>query len=649
VAKKKTSKKHVKNKSANKTSKKASSASAERRSKRTTKKKATKKKPSHTSPAKPRGKANKLTLAHVTHEAVEQLGGIGAVLEGLMMSPVYQQRVGRSILIGPTSTGVAVEPGTRLGEHGTVLYSSVDGIDKVGLKEKFQLVEWAFNVAIVYGTRTYDRPGEDRAGEAEVLLIDVFRPNPDRLGVFKLRLWEMFGLDSSRYEHAWDYEEYVRLAEPAFHALRALLEDRDLPCVLFAHEYMGMPAALAAILDGGDRFRTVFHAHECSTARHIVEHHPGHDTMFYNVLEQARKQGKYVEDEFPGVDHHLRHALVSRAHLCDAVVAVGDHTADELRFLGAKFSRKTIDTVYNGLPAMKVTAAAKKRSRGMLLDYAEALLGYRPDVLLTHVTRPVISKALWRDMKLCHELDKRLAQRGKTAAHFILTSGGGTRRPQDVAAMEAEYGWPRNHRHGYPDLVGPEVEIHGMIEPFNTEHQSTQIVLVNQFGWSRSRIGRRLPEKMDIADLRRAADVEIGTACYEPFGISPLEPLGAGAICVISNVCGCENFVRHVTAGKPTPNVLTADFTRLPYPMSTDQLKAMTAEHRDPIEEAECARAADDLINRLPFDDKARTQLIKSGQALVKKMGWDQVCGESLLPMLDRICASPTPRGSLRA
>jgi hypothetical protein len=643
VAKKKsTRKKPTATKKSAKTKKSKRAAS---KPSRRTKAKSAKKKAARQAPAKPRGKAKKLTLAHVTHEAVEQLGGIGAVLEGLMMSPVYQQRVGRSILIGPTSTGMAVDPKTRLGEHGTVLYSSVDGIDKVGLKEKFQLVEWAFNVAIVYGKRTYHRPGEDRSGEAEVLLIDVFRPNVDRLGVFKLRLWEMFGLDSSRYEHAWDYEEYVRLAEPAFHALRALLDDQDLPCVLFAHEYMGMPAALAAILDGGDRFRTVFHAHECSTARHIVEHHPGHDTMFYNVLEQARAHGKFVEDEFPGVDHHLRHALVSRAHLCDAVIAVGDHTADELRFLNAKFSRKTIDTAYNGLPAMKVTAAAKQRSRKMLLDYAEQLLGYRPDVLLTHVTRPVISKALWRDMKLCHELDQRLAAEGKTAAHFILTSGGGTRRPQDVAAMEAEYGWPRHHRHGYPDLVGPEVEIHAMIEPFNAEHQHCQIVLVNQFGWERSRIGQRLPAKMDIADLRRAADVEIGTACYEPFGISPLEPLGAGAICLISNVCGCENFVRHVTAGKPTPNVLTADYTRLPYEMSTDQLKAMHAEHRDRIEEAECARVADELMQRLPFDDKARTQLIKSGQALVKKMGWDQVCSESLLPMLDRICASPTQRG----
>ena len=94
---------------------------------------------------------NPLTLAHVTHEAVEQLGGIGTVLEGLMVSPVYQQRVKRSILIGPTQTHLHANPQDRLGDHGKVLYSSMDQIDELGLGAKFRPVEWAFNVAIVYG------------------------------------------------------------------------------------------------------------------------------------------------------------------------------------------------------------------------------------------------------------------------------------------------------------------------------------------------------------------------------------------------------------------------------------------------------------------------------------------------------------------
>ncbi len=588
-------------------------------------------------------KANdhRLTLAHVTHEAVEQLGGIGTVLEGLMTSAVYQKHVRRSILVGPTQAHLAVSPEKRLGEQGTVLYSSIDGIDVLGLGGKFRPVEWAFNVAIVYGKRHYAPPGTGLTGEAEVLLIDVFRANPDRLNVFKLRLWETFGIDSSKYEKSWDFEEYARLAEPAYYALLALLDEEELPCVLFSHEFMGMPAALQAILDGHNAFRTVFHAHECSTARRIVEDHPGHDTMFYNVLDQAMPRGQFVEDVFGKLDHFLRHALVSRAHLCDGVIAVGDRTRDELRFLNQPFSEHPIEVVYNGLPAHDVTLKEKLAARKMLLDYSTALLEWTPDVLLTHVTRPVISKGLWRDMKVCHHLDAQLGEIGKKAVLYILTTAGGVRRPQDVRNMEQSYGWPRQHREGYPDLVGPEVDLHQMIEPFNKSHQNVQVVLVNQFGWSRDRIGSRLPAGMHIGHFRTATDVEFGMATYEPFGISPLEPLGAGAICVISNVCGCEGFVEHVTHHRDTPNVICADFTSPGKGMSMDELKAMTRLQRDAIEEHVAEAVATQIMVRMPWDDKARREFIQRGQALVAKMGWDNVFEEALLPMLRRIVKKP--------
>lgn len=580
---------------------------------------------------------SKYTLAHVTHEAVEKLGGIGTVLEGLMTSPVYQQHVGRSILVGPCATRTAVDPRHRLGEHGTVLYSSVDHVDTLGLGNRLRPIEWAFNVALIYGKRTYAVEGDKRTGEADVLLIDVFRPNPDRLAQFKLRLWETFGIDSQRYEDRWDYEEYVRLAEPAFYALLALLGEDELPCILFGHEFMGLPTAFKAILDGEKQFRTIFHAHECSTARHLVEHHPGHDTMFYNVLRQAREQGRYVEDVFGDQSIHLRHALISRACLCDGVIAVGDYTAEEMHFLGRQFDHHQINLVYNGVPAMKVSSAQKKKSRAMLADYSKTLLGHQPDYLLTHVTRPVISKALWRDVQLCHELDARLVDSGKTAVLYILTSAGGVRRAQDVRSMESEYGWPLQHRRGYPDLVGPEEDFWDMIEPFNREHRNVQIVLVNQFGWNRDRIGRRLPSEMNLADLRFATDAELGMACYEPFGISPLEPLASGAVCVISNVCGCEGFVEYATDGKPLKNVLVADYTRLDRPRSIEELLDMTQAERDAVERIESARLADELLDRLPTTEKRRKDLLDAGQKIIRKMGWDQVIEHKLAPMLDRV------------
>ncbi len=588
---------------------------------------------------------NRLTIAHVTHEAVEQLGGIGTVLEGMFTSPVYQAHVKRSILVGPTSTSAACHPSHRLGEAGEVLYSSIDSIDKLNLSGKLKPIEWAFNTPIVYGKRTYNPPGQGRSGEAEVLLIDVFSINKDRLNRFKYRMHERFGLDSWKYESNWDYEEYMRLAEPAFYAMLALLHREDLPCLLFSHEYMGMPAALQAIMDGQNQFHTVFHAHECSTARRIVEDHPGHDTMFYNIIDQARQQKLYVDDVFPGMDSFMRHALISRTHLCDGLIAVGDRTRDEFFFLNDHFDDHPIDLVYNGLPVFKIDPATKKTSRDMLVKYSKTLLGFEPDVLMTHVTRPVISKAMWRDFQVCHELDGHLGQQGKTGVLYILTTGGGVRRPQDVQAMEKNYGWPRNHREGYPDLIGPEVGLGHDAELFNATHKNVQIVLVNQFGWSQARIGSRLPAKMDIADLRRATDVEFGMATYEPFGISPLEPLSAGAICVISNICGCYGFVNHVTQGKGTPNVIVADYTQIDEPQDIAQLKTMTEQQRNEVELKVSAEVARELVRRLPTTDAARKKLLDAGQKLVSQMGWDQVLEDGMIPMLERIRAMPKLNG----
>ena len=66
-------------------------------------------------------------VVHATHEAGLKLGGIGAVLDGLLTSPTYNETVGRSILVGPINTWNAVEmerltaPGNRL----RTIYSSL--------------------------------------------------------------------------------------------------------------------------------------------------------------------------------------------------------------------------------------------------------------------------------------------------------------------------------------------------------------------------------------------------------------------------------------------------------------------------------------------------------------------------------------------
>src|SRR5688572_25017090 len=63
------------------------------------------------------------TVVHVTHEAIQKIGGIGAVLQGLLTSPLYLEQIHRNILVGPFwPTDTTGEQ--RLGPHGEVLYSS---------------------------------------------------------------------------------------------------------------------------------------------------------------------------------------------------------------------------------------------------------------------------------------------------------------------------------------------------------------------------------------------------------------------------------------------------------------------------------------------------------------------------------------------
>jgi hypothetical protein len=214
--------------------------------------------------------------------------------------------------------------------------------------------------------------------------------------------------------------------------------------------------------------------------------------------------------------------------------------------------------------------------------------------------------------------------------------------------MEQEYGWPRHHRHGYPDLVGPEVDINQMVDQFNATHERVQIVLVNQFGWSRELVGARVPQGMTFENLRSGTDVEFGTAVYEPFGISPLEPLGAGGVCVISSVCGCRAFVESVTGGLAVPNVLVADYVALDRPRTIDELLHLGQAERDVIEQRVAQEIARELLQRVPRDDAGRRKLLESGQALVGRLGWDEVLRQHLIPMMRRVVAEEQPPGATR-
>src|SRR5437764_5568750 len=143
------------------------------------------------------------TVVHVTHEAIQKIGGIGAVLHGLLTSRVYLEKATRNILVGPFWP--SDERGERrLGPQGEVLYSSLDHLYRSPLASRFREIEEEYDVGIVYGRRKYIDKETAVTSVPEVLLIDVSRADPEKAGAFKFELWKTFGIESGKYENNYD-------------------------------------------------------------------------------------------------------------------------------------------------------------------------------------------------------------------------------------------------------------------------------------------------------------------------------------------------------------------------------------------------------------------------------------------------------------
>jgi len=577
------------------------------------------------------------TAIHVTHETVDKVGGIGAVLHGFFTSKPYLDAIERSILIGPlfNTEGSVCE---RLGENSEVLYSSIDEFVKTEYAPAFHKIENLYNAGIVYGRRTFVDGKTGIKSSPEVVLIDVRHVDKETINEFKRRLYEEFGIRSDLYEHLWEYEQYVRLAPVAIAVLKAIGAAEE-PSIIIAHEFMGMPTALAATIEPGCNFKTVFYAHEVATMRHIVEEHPGHDTMFYNVIKQAHGDRLYVNEVFGDQSNYFKHCLVEASKYCDRIFAVGDYVVDELRFLAPEFETAEIDIVYNGIPAYQINLDEKLASKAKLQQYCERLLGYKPDYIFTHVTRLVRSKGMWRDLRVLEHIDREFRTQGKTGALFVLSTEVSQRRSGDIHNMESLYNWPVAHREGWPDLSGGEANYYSAVQEFNARSRNVKIVFINQFGFDPQRCGQRMPGDMEFMDIRKGTDVEFGQSIYEPFGIAQLEPLTFGGICVFSSVCGCSGFLRDVTKAQDVKNVIIADYTDTEVRNYTDieDLLQIDRSTRDRIEVSQSKKVAMQICSRLPKDESEIESMIKTGYELAKNMSWGVVVKDYLLRSIKKI------------
>ncbi len=592
-------------------------------------------------------------LIHATHEAGVKFGGIGAVLDGLLSAPGYLAQVDRSLCVGvfhadnPAEMERLFAPRNRLS---VLYYSTGDVYDcSPALREKLSAVEQQFRARVLYGLRAF--------GSAfhEVLLIDPTSIEPERLREFHYFVWLHFGLDSSRHAGNAEFAELMAHAEPAFAALRAVLAESEsagsFAATILCHEFMGLPLWYAARLAAPGEFASAFVAHEVASVRPIVEADPGHDARFYNVLRTAERADVFLEDVFGPQPWNFKHAMVKTAADCDHVLAVGDLVVDELRFLSPRFRYKQIDLVYNGTPSKRHSLDEVQASSAKLRAYAASLVGFDPTFVFSHVTRLVTSKALWRDLRVLEHLDARLAARGESAVLILLASG----RPEGRTAAQVHelerHGWPRQHRIGWPDLIDLEVPLYQAVAAFNERARASRAVFINQFGFTRDRIGRGFPADLNFDDLRRGTALEFGQSIYEPFGIAQVEPLSTGALCVVSDVCGCLGFASRALGDDASatweqrvqrleadlPNFVVARYTALPDDMAV--LGWRMALHigqaeRDHIENEESRRAAAVIDDRLPRTTQQRQALLDSGFALAQRMSWEAVARTQLLPAL---------------
>ena len=577
-------------------------------------------------------------VVHVTHEAIQKMGGIGAVLEGLLTTRSYNEAIERTFLVGPLFSGA------DLGELDTVLYRASEGITDTPHAKALSEIEQIYHVEIVYGQRKFLDKNKNVTTLTDVILVNVSSSNEVRTSKFKWHLYEHFAIESSQYESEWEYEEYVRLAEPAYDALQVLIgEKTNTPVFVISHEFMGMPFAFKTLIErqsneDAANMRTIFYAHEVATIRPIVEGHPGHDIRFYNVLEQAKAQGQSIHEVFDDPFWYFKHALIDKAHLCDTIFAVGDLVVDELRFLAKPFEEFPINLVYNGIPAFEVSLQEKLTSKALLQKYAKTLLDYRPDYVFTHVTRLVKSKGLWRDLQVLMHLDDLLASNDKTAALFVLSTEIATGRPHEsIHEMEEAYGWPMYHKIGYPDLVGAEIELNNGVSAFNLQSKAIKVVFVNQFGWSQAACGKRMPIEMEFMDIRKGSDAEFGQSIYEPFGIAQVEPLSFGAICVVSNVCGCCGFIQRATDNRDVPNIVIADYTQLNIPpKSLEDVIQIGLAERNAIEMENSRDIAAKLLGRLPRKPRDVEDMLREGYDIASRMSWEVVVKDYFLPGLER-------------
>ncbi|MCL1827733.1 MAG: hypothetical protein FWG20_06805 [Candidatus Cloacimonetes bacterium] len=582
---------------------------------------------------------------HITHEAAKKIGGIGSVLSGICTAKTYLKSFNRTIFYGPLfddrsnpnhEESIAKE---RLGGNAKVLFSSLDYINDTKYGSFFEELIRKYNIDIIYGEKVlYDEIDVKKNNVVEILLIGVKYMNKELLDVFKFQLWESFRFSCQPFENDWDFEQYLRIGVPFREITDRFFDEptkKDTKAIYFSHEYMGIGSCLAITLKKKPHEQTYFHAHEISTARAVTEKLTCHDIAFYNYLERDLKNNISLEERFGSHKQFSRNELIKLTPHFDGVLAVGDWVKKEYKYVVPNSDSKKVHICYNGIPTPNHSFEEKVKARKKLQEYCENLYNFTPDVIMTHVTRLVVSKGLWRDINMCEELDKQFRKDKKKGFFVILSSLiGNGRTDSEAAGMEKEYGWPVLHKEGYPDLLEYEKEIWERVQLFNAKSKWIKAVFINQFGFTPNRVGERLPKNTTFADFRLASDIEFGMSVYEPFGIAQIETIPFGGIAVLTRVCGSAFLIEKAFAGEKKKPFYIVDFhyNSTKEDITSKDLINESAEYRVTLEREKLAECANKIYKTIPVNDEERKEILEVCKKNMHKLSWEEVVKD--LPFL---------------
>ncbi|MBN2210616.1 MAG: hypothetical protein JW709_04395 [Sedimentisphaerales bacterium] len=563
------------------------------------------------------------TVVHILPQTSDA-GGIMGVYANLLTSQAYNDRIERTVFIGPCDLNSLAEKPLLYPEE--ILFSSSHGIVQHPAARKLAEVECKYGVRLLYGRCRFVNEASGRWQRPEVILIDAVRAYDHTVNALKGWMFEEFGLESIRYEHSQAYERAVRFAPAALAILRALqLADPNRPAVMLGQDELSVPMLLAGMMDPLAAYKTVFWAQGCPAAQRQIEQHSGHDTRFYNLMARAEEEHFFGEELFAPQDGDYCHALMRAARNCDTMIAVSDMAARELRFFDPVLMHLPVLLCPHGIADSKPGLHQRQQAREHLRQFTENLLGYRPDIILSHVMFLSLKAAVWRDLRVLYQLENKLVQANQQGIFYLVATDQPVRSSTEVQRMENGWNWPLEHQPVQPDLSPQEAKVYTYIQEFNRRCQALRIVLINQPGFFPDKCGRHWPEGMVEADLGLGSDVVFAQGIYEPWAECALTAMANGALGVITT-----------TARPPTSsNLIPADYINvLEISRNLRDLSALDQAARDVVEERISTRVAKEIWSRLA--GASLEKRLQAGGELRSRYGWDVICREYFLPALDR-------------